>query len=877
MKLRRLNLTNVRRFAGQTATLGPFGDGLTTITAENEAGKSTFFDALHAIFFLPHGSKAQEIRALQPYSGGAVRISAEIEVNNAPYLIDKTYLSQAAARIIDASTGQILKQQGDAEDWIESQINAQTKGPAGLLWVRQGDAAVDPDDKRGAANNVAARRDLMSSVRGQIDAITGGRRMDRIVERCRKEFDVLSTAALKPKAQGPWKLVADRVERLMAEKEKLTADVAKLSQALRVKTAAQKRLRQLQDPEQSARRAAQIAAAKAAFDHARHHAENIAKADQAVQLAEAALEKSAREIKAITDATARRTRRAAQISQTRKEVAQAGKDMIAAETALAETSAKLAENDTARRALMAELSAARKAEQQQATWQRLHQIEQLSRTLEVPLKRLATARTVLQGPPVTQDDITRLTDLNQQISIAREQRRVHFASVTLTPDTDQSVLNNGRPIAPGTPHLIETEMVLKLDGFGTVHLTPAQGAGREIADPEALRAEADALLVRLEFPTLAAARDAFAKRTAAQNDLQTAEAEIRGLAPEGIPALTAERERLSAEVGHAPGAQLPEHHASNAPQVAEIEAQISMLENAVETLKPRHDARQQAAAQAKSAEARAQGVLNHQLEEQALDPEIADTDVRLAALRTQHADALVAVGKATSEHDTLRADAPNLEAAQATLERLQSAAAADHAEIDSLKNDLARADGAIEAQSELAVEETLAEVTEKLATATQHSTRYAQQANALKLLIDHLDAARKAAQDTYFEPIRAELHPLLAQLHSNAAFELDPEKMLVGSITRDGVTDDVSVLSGGAAEQVAILTRLAFAKLFSRQNRHIPIILDDALVHTDDERITRMFDMLSRAAVDQQIIVLSCRTRAFSDLGGTRAFITVTD
>ena len=97
--------------------------------------------------------------------------------------------------------------------------------------------------------------------------------------------------------------------------------------------------------------------------------------------------------------------------------------------------------------------------------------------------------------------------------------------------------------------------------------------------------------------------------------------------------------------------------------------------------------------------------------------------------------------------------------------------------------------------------------------------------------------------------------------------------MLVGKIIRNGVEDDVNMLSGGAYEQIAILTRLAFAKLFAKQGRHVPLILDDALVHTDDDRISTMFNMLSHAAKDQQIIVLSCRTRAFSDLGGTRAFI----
>lgn len=147
------------------------------------------------------------------------------------------------------------------------------------------------------------------------------------------------------------------------------------------------------------------------------------------------------------------------------------------------------------------------------------------------------------------------------------------------------------------------------------------------------------------------------------------------------------------------------------------------------------------------------------------------------------------------------------------------------------------------------------------------------QVKALNKLIAHLDEAQKYAQETYFEPIRNVLLLLLAQLHAGADFKLDPDKMLVGKIIRNGVEDDINVLSDGAYEQVAILTRLAFAKLCAKQGRQVPLILDDALVHTDDERISTMSNMLSHAAKDQQIIVLNCRTRAFSDLGGTRAFI----
>ena len=69
-------------------------------------------------------------------------------------------------------------------------------------------------------------------------------------------------------------------------------------------------------------------------------------------------------------------------------------------------------------------------------------------------------------------------------------------------------------------------------------------------------------------------------------------------------------------------------------------------------------------------------------------------------------------------------------------------------------------------------------------------------------------------------------------------------------------------------EQLAILTRLAFARLLAKSGNPVPVILDDALVYSDDVRIERMFDALHRQANDLQILVFSCRQRAFERLGG---------
>ncbi len=61
--------------------------------------------------------------------------------------------------------------------------------------------------------------------------------------------------------------------------------------------------------------------------------------------------------------------------------------------------------------------------------------------------------------------------------------------------------------------------------------------------------------------------------------------------------------------------------------------------------------------------------------------------------------------------------------------------------------------------------------------------------------------------------------------------------------------------------------RLAFARLLAKSGQHAPLILDDALVYSDDDRIEKMFDALHGTANDLQIIVLSCRQRAFRELG----------
>jgi energy-coupling factor transporter ATP-binding protein EcfA2 len=138
----------------------------------------------------------------------------------------------------------------------------------------------------------------------------------------------------------------------------------------------------------------------------------------------------------------------------------------------------------------------------------------------------------------------------------------------------------------------------------------------------------------------------------------------------------------------------------------------------------------------------------------------------------------------------------------------------------------------------------------------------------LQRLSAALEAARSQARDLYLKPVMSELTPLLGLLFDDVAITFDDKTLLPQTIRRNGQEEDVERLSGGMREQLSVLTRLAFARLLARDGRPTPVILDDALVYSDDDRIERMFDALHRQSRDQQIIVFSCRQRAFQRLGG---------
>ncbi|WP_405117404.1 AAA family ATPase [Phaeobacter sp. BS23] len=94
MKLTSIRLTNVRRFVDPVEITG-IGPGLNLLSAPNEQGKSTIFDALHALFFKDAKSWDKEVRALAPHAGGDPEIEVELTHQGSHFRIAKSFTKSA--------------------------------------------------------------------------------------------------------------------------------------------------------------------------------------------------------------------------------------------------------------------------------------------------------------------------------------------------------------------------------------------------------------------------------------------------------------------------------------------------------------------------------------------------------------------------------------------------------------------------------------------------------------------------------------------------------------------------------------------------------------------------------------------------------------
>ncbi|MFV0318652.1 MAG: AAA family ATPase [Microthrixaceae bacterium] len=229
--------------------------------------------------------------------------------------------------------------------------------------------------------------------------------------------------------------------------------------------------------------------------------------------------------------------------------------------------------------------------------------------------------------------------------------------------------------------------------------------------------------------------------------------------------------------------------------------------------------------------------------------------------------------------------------AQSVRDRLQNALGVQERltrQIAETREQLAAARARLEAMGERGLGGTLDGALSDLERVSGERDRLDRRANAARALHDVFATRREQARRRYVAPLRERVHRL-GRIVFGPSFEvdLDDDLKVVGR-TLDGATVPYKNLSTGAKEQIGMIMRLAAAEIVAtdgggegssspggacggaahRGGGGAPVVLDDALGWSDPTRLEAMGAVLSTAANETQVIVLTCTPGRYESVGG---------
>ncbi|WP_046111676.1 AAA family ATPase [Aquincola tertiaricarbonis] len=872
MKLRRLCIRSFKRFR-EPLLLEGFADGLNLFAAPNECGKSTVAEAIRAAFFERHRSSSVE--HLRPWGEPSATPTVEVdfELGGRQHRLTKAFLGKKRCELVIA--GQPPLDGAAAEDHLAGLLGFKFPGKGasapehmgipGLLWIRQGTAHELADAVQYAADHL---RQVLGESMGELTA-SGGDALLRTVEGLRNELLTPATgnpkgeygAALARQAELAGQLQAldreigayqDSVDRLAGLRRAHERDaqarpwagVREQHQAAVARLQAAQGLEARQQAEQAALQQwrTQAAALRSELDALARDDAAVATRQQALSH-KAAMEAAAQaelqswqrrhEEAMAADAQARQLQQRVQAAATRAELARHAAELDASLGALADASRRAQEERQRGIRLQAEAQALAIAP---AELQRLKRVAQSLREADV---RLEAAATTLEFE---------LLD-GCQVRLG-----------------DEPLQGRGRRTVVSRTDLV-------IEGLGRISVQPG---GADIpalkAQRDALATEQASLLQGLRVAHLAEAEERARQAVQRQQEAQASGKVLQALAPQGVEALQAELAARTARAGElrAALAGLPAaaEDGQAGPDPASVQAQAERAAAALA-------AAAQALSQARVAAGKAQS--DHEAARQELAAAQATAqDARRGQRKIAAQQALVdtAAQEATAqqrvEATAAELKALNLALLRQDVDRLSRSAQQLEEAHERRRQDITRLEVELETKGALGLEEQRAERERELEAASRRATELARRAAALDHLLGLLREKRSALARRLRAPLQKHLDHYLGILFPGAHVEV-ADDLSPGAITRTGPRGPESGsfedLSIGAREQMGIVARLAYADLLQEAGRPTLLILDDALVNTDEDRLGQMKRVLYDAAQRHQVLIFTCHPAAWRDLG----------
>lgn len=875
MRVRRLRIENFRKFRAPVVVEG-FTDGLNLVCEPNETGKSTVLDALRAALFERHSAKSERIRSFRP-QGDEVAPSVELafDVNGEEWRLTKRFLLSPSV-MLEGPQGRFASDA--AEEKLQGLLgfapagnrgaDDDSRGALGLLWVEQGQSFLlgSPGE--------TARRTLEEALAGEIGAVTGGRRAKAVVSQVEKALADFYTATGRPTGKLKQAEAAEALARAAAtERARELEQFEGVLEQLEYRRNERRRLvRDIEDPQTDADLKTldeDIARARAA--------------GQALEIATLAVREQSGRRTALEERRAGREKLAGQLREAEAKVARAAESVSAhaevigharsaekaAAAALDATRTGLREAETRRDQSVAERAAAERRLAFASAFARLDRAEALAADIRARESRIAASRMDAAA-------MDRLRQLEDAESAARAQAEAGAATLTVTLEPGApEILLDGVPLGEGAIRLSRPR-TLAIPGVGTLAFAPPPSGEPALARLRAARRDLADFLSGVGQDAPQAARAAGRARAIDEAELLGLKTRLKAECPAdaalGIPAgLDPLRGALAGVERPAPEAKDAGFPAADvetpyrAARAAEAEA-AARREAALESLKAGELKEVALTAALERAEAERARLAADLAAECAAVPD-ADLAAALEAARAAEARALV-------DCDTARRAAEGLDADGFIRRRdgLRKRRDTLQAQLPELAGAVARLEEQARTLGGEGPATRKAAADEEAEAAAAALARLKGEADTLALLLKVLKEAQQDAARRYLAPVTRRIEPYVRRLLPSASLSFG-EDLKPRLLTRAGREEAAEILSKGTQEQIAILTRLAFADLLIDKGQPASLVLDDALVFADDDRFDTMMDILSEASGRMQVLVLSCRASAYRAMAATRLAI----
>lgn len=880
MRLSRIRVEQFKQFR-QPFEIADLAPGLNLFTGANEAGKSTLVTAIRAAFFERYRSSS--VDDLRPWGDTSASPSVELEftVGAETYRLSKRFLGKKRCEL---QIGNRQMDGTDAEDHLAELLGFQHAGKGaskaehwgipGLLWIQQGSAQDIHEAVDYATDHL---RTALNASLGEI-ASSGGDEVLATVQSLRNEL--LTATTNKPR--GPWQEAIELAATLEQTVQALDVEIA----AYRDKVDRLAALRgdhsldETEKPWTAFRQQEQAAAAKL---------DTIRQVEATLQSDRQRAGQIATQVKLLRDQLDTFAGQEHAVA-TRRTAVEKAEQTRAAGNALVEQWQTRAREATDRHAATRETLrlVRQEANRRDLTRQRddfVRKLETIATALaqaEAEQSALIELQKQLVASEIALDDLKTLREQQSQLRELRIRRDT--VATRLSFDlADGRQIEIGQQAITGRGERLLTETTrIDLPGLGQLDISPGGADLAELGRQEQSLSDSHAaLLQRLGLASLEVAESRHQSNLQRQAEAKTATATLKALAPKGIEALRAE------QAGHKARTQEIEQAITLlpvAPESATALPTLSEAEAAEEDARQSLDQINQQLNQARIDAGNAQTAFESATRELAAARALLDAPDRAARLLATN-QALV---DTRAEQDTLdtRIETLARQIAEANpdilrqdVERFRKSAEQlekQHAERRDL---LMRLEVELQTTGAQGLEERRAEAASDLEQAQRRVSELQRRAKALDYLLNLLRDKRAALTRKLQAPLQKHLNRYLQLLFPHASLEID-ENLSPGPLTRTGSNGTESgafeALSFGAREQMGVISRLAYADLLKEAGRPTLIILDDALVHSDEARLAQMKRLLFDAATRHQILLFTCHPANWRDLGvGARSLETL--